>query len=89
MPEEKSPSEDCKLLKFNTIKSMAEENAGKILSAVSGFFTGCKRKRSEKILRMEYLWQYGHSVSYPSSSEAVFWIGFLHYCSRAQYFCIG
>ena len=30
-------------MNFHTIKSIGEEYAEKILSAVSGFFTGCKR----------------------------------------------
>jgi len=43
MPEGKTPWRDFKLLNFNTIKSISEKKAGKILSAVSVFFTGCKR----------------------------------------------
>ena len=37
------PSDDRKFLDFMAIESIVEENAGKILSAVSGFFTSCKR----------------------------------------------
>jgi hypothetical protein len=42
MPEEKIPPDDCKLLNFLIIKYGMAEKKGTNLSAVSGFFTGCK-----------------------------------------------
>jgi len=43
MPEEKTIRDNFNLLNFIPIKSIVEITAGKIRSAVSVFFTGCKR----------------------------------------------